>query len=268
VTAAAAPGTACAKCAIHTQARLNVWDGWRLSSCNGRCKSRGEASPDRPRIMLTRGLVRAVLVVLAFAPTLAAACGWSPDPQARIVPVYDERTGKLQLLRYDSNGNGRIDTWSHMDGARVERIEIDSDEDGKIDRWEYYGARQTLEKIGHSRANDGRADAWSYVGPDGALMRVDVSTRHDGKVTRVEHFAKNVLTRAEEDTNGDGRPDKWETFDEGRLTSVSFDTTHRRTADRRLVYGAEGGVRAEVDLTGDGHFAPISVVPSTRIGRR
>jgi len=27
-------------------------------------------------------------------------------------PEYDKKTGKQQLLKYDSNGNGKIDTWS------------------------------------------------------------------------------------------------------------------------------------------------------------
>ena len=70
----------------------------------------------------------------------------APDGGERIEPVYDPKTGKLQLLKYDSNGNGAIDTWSYMDGARAVRIDIDSDEDGKIDRWEYYGPNQTDRK--------------------------------------------------------------------------------------------------------------------------
>src|SRR6476469_4456453 len=51
----------------------------------------------------------------------------------RITPEYDQATGKLKLLKYDSNGNGVVDTWSYMDGPRVVRIEIDTDEDGRID---------------------------------------------------------------------------------------------------------------------------------------
>jgi len=35
---------------------------------------------------------------------------------------------------------------------------------------------------------------------------------------------------------------------------VAFDTRHRGAPDRRLVYGADGAVRVEVDPAGDGHF--------------
>ena len=171
------------------------------------------------------------------------------------MPVYD-RDGRLQLLKYDANGNGTFDTFSYMDGARVVRIEIDQDEDGRIDRWEYYDANQRLEKIGMSRANDGTADAWAYYDAQGSLSRIDVSTRRDGRVTRIEHYVKDVMVSADEDTDGDGRPDKWERYDGGRLASVAFDTAHRGVPDRRLTYLSDGATRFEVDAKGDGTFTP------------
>src|SRR5262249_45762229 len=89
-----------------------------------------------------------LLALLSIAP-LAVSCGdGSVEAQKRITPEYDKKTGRLTLLKYDSNGNGIVDTWSYMDGAHVVRIEIDKDEDGKIDRWEYYGTDQKLVKFG------------------------------------------------------------------------------------------------------------------------
>jgi hypothetical protein len=151
-------------------------------------------------------------IVVAGA-ALVAACS-SDRGGARITPEYDH-TGKLQLLKYDANGNGTVDTWSYMDGARVVRIEIDKDEDGKIDRWEYYGPGQKLEKIGFSRGNDGREDAWSYTQPDGGA-RIELSSHRDGRIDRIEYYAHDVMVRAEEDTDGDGKIDKWETYDGAR----------------------------------------------------
>ncbi len=167
---------------------------------------------------------------------LTFGCG---GDNKKIQPVYDPDTGRLKELKYDSNSNGKVDTVSFMDGSRVLKIEIDKDEDGKVDRWEYYGPGQKLEKVGFSRSNDGKEDAWSYAGVDGAITRIEISTHH---------------VRAEEDTDDDGKIDKWETFDAGRLTSVAFDTSHRGTPDRRLVYAIDGSVRVELDAAGDGHF--------------
>jgi antitoxin component YwqK of YwqJK toxin-antitoxin module len=162
------------------------------------------------------------LAVLTVPLVVVLACAGADQPaRARIAPEYDKKTGKLQLLKYDSNGNGKVDTWSYMDGGRIVRIEIDTNEDGRIDRWEYYGADQKLEKVA-------------------------LATNGDGKATRTEWYAKDVLVRAEEDTDEDGRTDKWETYENGHLSSVAFDTLHRGVPDRRLVYDADGSVRVEV----------------------
>jgi hypothetical protein len=195
--------------------------------------------------------------ILALSLACESCAGDGNSAANRMAPVYDQKTGKLQLLKYDSNADGKVDTWSHMDGARVVRIDIDKDQDGLIDRWEYYGPDRKLEKVGFSRAKDGKEDAWSYAAPDGSLVRIDVSTRRDGHVSRVEHFEKDLLIAAEEDSDGDGTFDKWETYDGERLASVAFDTAHRGTPDRRLVYGKTGAARLEIDAKGTGQFVAI-----------
>ena len=220
------------------------------------CKSRGEALPVtnfREPIFLQ---VILKTTVLAIALICGACSSGKDEARKRITPEYD-KGGKLSLLKYDSDGDGKIDTWSYMDGARVVRIEIDKDEDGKIDRWEYYGPDQKLQKVGLSRQNDGKEDAWTYFDADGAVARVEISTHSDGKINRVEFYEHGVMVRAQEDTDGDGKIDKWETYDGARLASVAFDTTHRGTPDRRLTYGPNGTAQMEVDKKGDGHFTPV-----------
>jgi hypothetical protein len=189
-----------------------------------------------------------------------AACEASPTTAKKIEPIYNKKTGKLEVLKYDSDGDGKFDTISYMDGARIVRIEIDRDGDGKVDRWEYYGPGQRLEKVGFSRANDGIEDAWSFADPRGAVIRVEVATRRNGQPNRFEHYTDNALTQVEEDTDGDGRIDKWETYEGKRLASVAFDLQHRGTPDRRLIYGRDGLVRMEVDEAGNGHFVAVNEV--------
>jgi hypothetical protein len=219
-----------------------------------------QACPEeRPSVLSARrheGL-HYIWVASILVWTLGAGACRPSAADKRLEPVYDKTTGRLQTLKYDSDGDGKIDTVSYMDGAVVLRIEIDKDEDGKVDRWEYYGADQKLEKIGSSRANDGKEDAWLYVAPDGTMTRLETSTRRNGKADRIEHYDKNRLARAEEDTDGDGTIDKWETYDDERLASVAFDTRHRGTPDRRLIYGPDGSARLEADAAGDGHFTAV-----------
>ena len=187
--------------------------------------------------------------------------------RSAVEAVYG-KSGQLELLKYDSNNDGKPDTFSYMRGGRIVRIEIDTDEDGKIDRWEYYDNNQVLEKVGLSQKNDGTPDVWSYPGPDGSTRRVDFSSGADAKVTRSEYYEAGALIRVEEDTDGDGAIDKWQVYDGGHLTAIAFDTLHRGSPDRRIVYAPDGSSRVEVDVDGSGHFesAPASGSPG-RSGR-
>lgn len=164
----------------------------------------------------------AFLVALATLAS-AAACS-SSDPGAAapagVKATYSKTTGKLELITYDTNKDGKVDAWSHMDGTRLVSMDIDRNFDGTPDRWEYYAADGSLEKVGMSRAGNGRVDAWAFQGADGQLDRMEVDANHDGRV------------------------DTWETYRNGALASVEIDTTRDGRPDRRLTYGP-GGVTAE-----------------------
>jgi 5-hydroxyisourate hydrolase-like protein (transthyretin family) len=169
--------------------------------------------------------VEALSAFLVALLTLAAAAGCSSGgpgaaESAGVKATYSKATGKLELITYDTNKDGKVDAWSHMDGTRLVSMDIDRDFDGKPDRWEYYAADGALEKVGMSRAGDGTVDAWAFQGPDGAMERMEVDTDHDGRV------------------------DTWETYRNGALASVELDTTRDGKPDRRLTYGP-GGVKAE-----------------------
>ena len=181
-----------------------------------------------------------LLALLACRPASDQVAG--PPPVRK---VYNDKTGRLERLDYDTRNSGRIDTRCYMDGTRILRIEIDRDDDGKVDRWEYYGPDQKLEKVGVSRLNDGNPDAWAYEGPDGSMARLEIATARDGKVTRTEYYEHGALVRAEEDTRRSGRPDKWETYQDGALRSVAYDTRRRGTPDLRLTYLPDGRVVTE-----------------------
>jgi len=150
---------------------------------------------------------------------LAVAFGACRDGResAVIQPTYDN-AGYLRMLTFDSNRNGKPDTWSQMEGSRIVRIEIDADEDGAIDRWEYYDSNQQLEKVGTAR-------------------------RPDGKVARSEFYEGGVLARAEEDTDGNGLVDKWETYANGAMAGVAFDTEGAGHPTRRIQYEPPSGVQ-------------------------
>ena len=162
----------------------------------------------------------------------------------RVRPAYDKATGQLKQLEFDSDGDGKVDTWGYMDGAKVVRVEVDEDGDGKVDRWEYHG--------------DSASTAAEQNTPDKTITRIERATRHDGHVSRWEYFERGSLARVEEDTDGDGKVDKWETYANGTLSMMAIDTERRGSPDRRLVYRPDGTLdRIETDPTGSGKFQPI-----------
>ena len=183
----------------------------------------------------------AVAIFTIALPCYAASACTSTDAEPRRIQAkYDQTTGRLSRLEFDSNNNGKPDTWAFMDGTRIDKLEADENEDGKIDRWEYYPATPL--------------PARGKPVPD----RIERATRMDGKVSRREFFEQGSLARIEEDTNGDGALDKWETYVGGVLSVLALDLQHRGNPDRKLIYRPDGALdRIEVDPDGSGRFQPI-----------
>jgi EF hand domain-containing protein len=159
-----------------------------------------------------------------------AACDSPPEPRKTNFQVarpgvkaqYDRKSGRLTRLEVDTNKNGVIDAWTHMEGTRIDLIEIDRDEDGKIDRWEHY-LNGKLERVGTSSRGDGIEDEWAYQGPGGYLERVETDTNRDGRVDKWESYEPPVKPG--------GRPVL-------RIVLLDPDASGRPT--RRLLYRLDG----------------------------
>ena len=177
---------------------------------------------------------------------------------------YDQTTGKLTELTYDANKNGRIDTWTEMDGTRPIRSRIDSDEDGRIDRWEYYDAAGRLARVGFSRKAGEQPDAWAYSTASGRIDRIEMSSTGDSAhIDRWEFYdtaaaaagdGPGPLLRVDEDTNRDGRPDKWERYVDGLVEVAEFDEDRDGRPDRRLTYRDAELVRIETVPDSSGRY--------------
>jgi hypothetical protein len=200
-------------------------------------------------------LVRHPVFMPAYALLAFSLSCSPPADRAGISATYDSSTGKLTELAYDSNHNGKVDTWTEMNGNRAIRTRIDQNEDGKIDRWEYYDDRSKLVKVGFSRNDTGKPDAWAFAGEDGKSRRLEISSTADEKtIDRWEHYVGETITSAEEDTNHDGIVDKWESYDAGVLKTASFDENGDGKPDRRLAYGGGALVAIESDPDESGVF--------------
>ena len=209
-------------------------------------------------------LTHTFFIVTACAALLACSRPATERPRAE----YDKKTGRLTRLQFDANKNGRNDATAVMDGARIVRVELDLTENGKVDRWDFYKEDRSLEKVGFSKADDGVLDAVAFYDRASQLARMEISTARDGRFNRVEYYTAGVLIRSEEDTNGDGRADKWETYvpqpnhaagePAYAIATAAFDDTGRGKPQRRFTYGPKGTIALfEVDPDGDGTFAAV-----------
>jgi hypothetical protein len=195
------------------------------------------------------GVLAAIVVMMA--------CG--QEGPRRTVPSYDDFSSRLLQLNADQNGDGRIDQWTYLDGNRPLRGESDLDADGRIDRWEYFDAQAALTLVGTSSRADGVEDTWTRPSPTASgEMHVSTARMRDRLADRHEYFRGDQLVRAEEDTNGDGRIDKWERYEGSSLREASFDTSFTTgRADRRVRYDANGSGVVEADPDGDGTFVRV-----------
>jgi hypothetical protein len=207
------------------------------------CKREGEALPG--------------LACLASTASLVVFMGCTPQPEQGVRGVYDEQTRELVRLDLDRDGDGRIDVRTYTIGSLPIRTEVDDDGDGDVDRWEYLDSNGRLRAVGSS--SSGRADledTWTWIVDGNGERRVDRSRDRDRRVTRREFYRDDRLVRADEDTNGDGLPDKWEVFENGVLRHASYDTAFSTgRPDRRIVYAANGQFdHLETDPERDGTF--------------
>jgi len=197
---------------------------------------------------------KALLAALCVAAVAACSDPEKEQLKKTTIPTYD-KTGKLTELTYDFNKNGKIDTWTQMDGARPVLTRMDKNEDGRVDRWEYYDAQAQLEKVGFSRRDDGKPDGWAFAGPDGKIQKIEVSSFSDvNRIDRWEYYDASGLVRADEDTNADGVIDKWETYANGAVRTSAFDENKDGRPDRRLIYDGARLVLIESEPDASGNF--------------
>lgn len=206
---------------------------------------------------------------------LLCASAWSCSGRSGDRPTadYEPETGRLRTLAFDVNKNGKNDAILYTEGAGTRRIELDLNENGKVERWDFYDAHGKLAKVGLSRRDDGIMDAEAFYTEAGALTEIRISTKRDGRYDRTEFYERDVLVRSADDTEGDGRPDKWDTYEPDphpadgappyAISSTAIDESGAGRPTRRFIYGANGTIaRVEVDRAGDGVFVPLDPPPS------
>lgn len=153
-------------------------------------------------------------LIAAFAVCLIAALLWwafRPDAEqerlkATTQLTYDTKTGKLARFTSDLNKNGKVDTWTFMDGTKILHSERDRNEDGAVDYWEYNlpDGKGGLEHTEEDSNGDGRPNKWDFY-RNGLLYQVEWDDNFDGvRDRRWTYSPKAELLAIETEPDGRG----------------------------------------------------------------
>ena len=129
--------------------------------------------------------------------------------------LYYDATG-TQVVRSeeDTNGDGRIDTWTDYKNGQIVNRRSDTHGDGTVDTWTFYHEGQVV-RLEQDTDGDGLPDRIEFY--EGG-HRVREQQDRNGKAAVITYFDKNdQATQRDEDTDGDGVLDMRSYYKAGKL---------------------------------------------------
>jgi hypothetical protein len=161
-------------------------------------------------------------------------------------------------------------TWSNTKDLRVLRLSLDADNDGKPEQVRYLDFTTRLcIRVEEDRNYDGRLDAWSsYRMADTTLHHRLLDDDDDGKADRWETYDAGRMNTLEIDRDGDGRIDVNMHYGKEFLEREEHDTNGDGKMDRHVIY--QNGQRGEVheDINHDGEIDVVSFYEEGKLKRR
>ena len=113
----------------------------------------------------------------------------------------------VDVVESDVNKDGDIDGWSYMNGGYIERQEIDMNFDGRIDSVFMYERDGRVKEEILDTNYDGKMDNWRYYN-GGEVVKDSIDSDFDGKIDVWFYIDRGRVIKMEEDTTGDGNPDR------------------------------------------------------------
>ena len=129
------------------------------------------------------------------------------------------RPGEIIRQEEDTNGDGRVDTWSVFKDGKLVRREVDTKGDGTPTVFYIYD-KDVIVREERDEHGDGRR---SYRGfyENGRLAKVEKDTDGDGKIDLWIYYDSsrdgNVVIKEEADLNSDGAIDLWTFYENGKV---------------------------------------------------
>ncbi len=219
-------------------------DGSALPSSQPSTGARGRSQDRRDLQRELATLQRAIERRSAPAPSAAPRTqseAVRPEESTAPLPAPLERSGAPLTSRPSRN--------PVLEGepSRVE----DQDRDGRPDRW-LFGSpeRPTRELLDQNR--DGRADVVRHFDADSKLVRLEEDLDFDGSFEITTQFREGQRSRRLEDTDADGRPDRWTYFQGGEVRRIESDADGDGFRDSVSLYSDGQLEEQQQDRNGDG----------------
>ncbi|MBI4488262.1 MAG: hypothetical protein HY694_04195 [Deltaproteobacteria bacterium] len=119
----------------------------------------------------------------------------------------------------DTNGDGRVDTWSAFKDGKLVRREVDTKGNGRPDTIYYY-EDDKISREERDENGDGRP-SFRAAYQNGRLAKVEKDLDRDGKIDLWIYYDTTkdveVVVKEERDLNGDGAIDLWSYYENARL---------------------------------------------------
>lgn len=119
----------------------------------------------------------------------------------------------------DTNGDGRVDTWSAFKDGKLVRREVDTKGNGRPDTIYYY-EDDKISWEERDENGDGRP-SFRAIYQNGRLAKVEKDLDRDGKIDLWIYYDttkdQELVLKEEKDLNGDGAIDLWSYYENGRL---------------------------------------------------
>jgi hypothetical protein len=129
------------------------------------------------------------------------------------------KPGEIVRQEEDTNGDGRVDTWSTFKEEKLVRREVDTKGNGRPDTIYYYEDGK-ISREERDENGDGRS-SFRAVYQNGRLAKVEKDLDRDGKIDLWIYYdttkEEETVLKEERDLNADGIVDLWSYYERGRL---------------------------------------------------
>lgn len=144
-------------------------------------------------------------------------------------PNFD--LSSLERTVVDVNGDDRPDQWEYYKNGASAVTARDFNFDGNPEVWRYYGANGRVVEEEYNLDPDPHIDVIHYL-EGGTTRRKLISVDFQGKFTIEKFYDKQGnLLRVERDSDGDGQPETWEYFEDGKRVRIGWDEDLDGVAD-------------------------------------